>query len=50
MTEIETLQAILKAIDVDVHNKTLLLIVGAYEAFKEKKGNITIQEILKLKE
>lgn len=50
MTEIETLQAILKAIDVDVHTKTLTLIIDAYNAFKEKGENITIQEILKLKE
>lgn len=50
MTNIQPLQAILKAIDVDVHDKTLKLIIASYEAFKEKGENITIQEILKLKE
>lgn len=50
MTEIEFLQAILKSIEVNISDKTLRLIIASYEAFKEKGENITIQEILKLKE
>lgn len=50
MTDLKPLQAILGALDIGVPDKTLKSIVQAYEAYKDKGIQLTLEDILKIKE
>lgn len=50
MIDFKPLLAILNAIEVNISEKNLKLIIEAYEAFKDKGTQLTIEQILKLKE
>lgn len=47
---LDNLKIILNALEINVNDKNLTLIIKAYELVKIKEGKVTIEEIKELKE